>query len=173
VLDLPPCLVHSFPRLLVADRHSYVMPNTHSRVSVGLLPGLGRSKVALFPLYFSFLACECAPSNSGPEKIFQRQVAKEGLSNAIMDASRMAGDALKVPPRTPYLAARRCRSDLSPLSQARFTKEELRDIFSYNEFTACDTHELFGCECVVRTCPWAPAFIVALVSVVVGLQPLA
>ncbi|ELR14933.1 DNA repair and recombination protein RAD54B, putative [Acanthamoeba castellanii str. Neff] len=43
------------------------------------------------------------------EKIFQRQVAKEGLSNAIMDASRMAGDALKVPPRTQYLAARRCR----------------------------------------------------------------
>ena len=112
-------------------------------------------------------------SNSAPEKIFQRQVAKEGLSNAIMDASRMAGDALKVPPRTPYLAARRCRFDLSPRSQARFTKEELRDIFSYNEFTACDTHELFGCECVVRGCPWAPAFILVLVSVVLGLQPLA
>jgi len=36
----------------------------------------------------------------------------------------------------------------SDASKARFSQEELRDIFSYNEFTLCDTHELFGCECV-------------------------
>jgi len=60
------------------------------------------------------------------EKILQRQMAKEGLFNAVVDANRMTKDSMKM----------------------RFTKEDLRDIFSYNEHTLCDTHELFGCHCV-------------------------
>lgn len=80
------------------------------------------------------------------EKIFQRQVAKEGLSNAVVDSSRMAADATKVLARATVITSQAHFF----LVQARFTREELRDIFTYNEFTLCDTHELFGCECVVR-----------------------
>ncbi|KAL6056692.1 DNA repair and recombination protein rad54b [Balamuthia mandrillaris] len=62
------------------------------------------------------------------EKIFQRQLAKEGLSEAVVDAG-LAGNA----------------------SRTRFSKEELKDIFSYCEDTICDTHEMFGCECMSNT----------------------
>ena len=60
------------------------------------------------------------------EKIFQRQVTKIGLSDALMgneagEASESAGDS--------------------------FSQEELKDIFNLHLSTRCLTHDLLGCAC--------------------------
>lgn len=54
------------------------------------------------------------------EKIFQRQVTKTGLADAVVDSKKT--------------------------SQA-FTKEELRALFTLEEGDGCKTHELIGCDC--------------------------
>ena len=76
------------------------------------------------------------------EKIFQRQVLKQGLSGAIVDARES--------------------------SQGHFTKEELKvflvlnllkciqynlfhqDLFTLREDTDCDTHDLINCTCIEK-----------------------
>lgn len=55
------------------------------------------------------------------EKIYQRQINKQSLSGCVIDAR----DKGKV----------------------KFSLEELRDLFSLNEQTNCDTHELLKCPC--------------------------
>ena len=57
------------------------------------------------------------------EKIFQRQVAKTGLADAVVDAKK---------------------------TTQGFSREELRDLFRLDEGTACQTHELLGCKCQGR-----------------------
>lgn len=54
------------------------------------------------------------------EKIFQRQISKRGLADSIVD---------------------------SKASVASFTKDELRDLFSFDESGVCMTHELLSCLC--------------------------
>jgi DNA repair and recombination protein RAD54B len=54
------------------------------------------------------------------EKIYQRQITKTGLSDAVIDAKHTAQG---------------------------FTTEELRDLFSLDEGETCPTHDLLGCEC--------------------------
>jgi len=54
------------------------------------------------------------------EKIYQRQIAKEGLSDSVMDVKD---------------------------SKRQFTVEELKDIFSLQEGSLCNTHELMDCHC--------------------------
>ena len=54
------------------------------------------------------------------EKIFQRQLAKTGLSRSVVD---------------------------SALSKVHFSKDELKDIFTLNVHTDSDTHDLIGCTC--------------------------
>lgn len=54
------------------------------------------------------------------EKIFQRQASKTGLADSIVDGKSGASG---------------------------FTKEELRDLFTFDERESCQTHELLGCEC--------------------------
>jgi DNA repair and recombination protein RAD54B len=54
------------------------------------------------------------------EKIYQRQVTKSGLADAVVD-SKKTGQS--------------------------FTKEELRDLFTLDEGESCKTHELLGCDC--------------------------
>lgn len=54
------------------------------------------------------------------EKIFQRQVTKQGLSDSLMDAKT---------------------------SGSSFSAEELRDIFQCHEETDCLTHDMLGCSC--------------------------
>ncbi|XP_021350672.1 DNA repair and recombination protein RAD54B-like [Mizuhopecten yessoensis] len=56
------------------------------------------------------------------EKIYQRQITKQGLSGAVMEAK--AGK-----------------------SDVHFSKEDLKDLFSLNVNTLCDTHELLSCDC--------------------------
>lgn len=54
------------------------------------------------------------------EKIFQRQVSKTGLADAIVDGKSAASG---------------------------FTQAELRDLFTLDEGQDCQTHRLLGCEC--------------------------
>lgn len=54
------------------------------------------------------------------EKIFQRQITKQGLAESVMDNKSGA---------------------------SAFTQAELRDLFSLDERTECQTHDLLGCGC--------------------------
>jgi DNA repair and recombination protein RAD54B len=63
------------------------------------------------------------------EKIFQRQVSKTGLADSIVDGKSGASG---------------------------FTKEELRDLFTFDEREECQTHELLGCECGGSGAPLPP-----------------
>ncbi|XP_004363429.2 Rad54b protein [Capsaspora owczarzaki ATCC 30864] len=56
------------------------------------------------------------------EKIYQRQLSKQGLSVAV---SSNEGEA----------------------SAVSFSQDELRDLFSLREDTLCDTHDLMSCSC--------------------------
>ncbi|XP_037085497.1 DNA repair and recombination protein RAD54B-like [Pollicipes pollicipes] len=55
------------------------------------------------------------------EKIYQRQVSKQGLSAAVVDADQR--------------------------SAAHFSRDELRDLFSLEEDAECCTHDLLSCGC--------------------------
>jgi DNA repair and recombination protein RAD54B len=63
------------------------------------------------------------------EKIFQRQASKTGLADSIVDGKSGASG---------------------------FTKEELRDLFTFDEREECQTHELLGCECGGSGTPLPP-----------------
>lgn len=54
------------------------------------------------------------------EKIYQRQVTKMGLADSVVDGKK---------------------------NEASFTAQELRDLFRLNLASACQTHELLGCDC--------------------------
>ncbi|KAJ8394570.1 hypothetical protein AAFF_G00043730 [Aldrovandia affinis] len=56
------------------------------------------------------------------EKMYQRQVSKQGLSGAVVDTSKRA-------------------------EHIRFSSEELRDLFTLCEDSACATHDLLECSC--------------------------
>ena len=60
------------------------------------------------------------------EKIFQRQVAKVGLADSVLD---------------------------SKAGISSYTRDELRDLFSFDESGNCMTHELLGCGCRARGLP--------------------
>uniref|UniRef100_T1J5D6 DNA repair and recombination protein RAD54-like n=1 Tax=Strigamia maritima TaxID=126957 RepID=T1J5D6_STRMM len=61
------------------------------------------------------------------EKIFQRQVSKQNLSDAVMD---QIGS-----------------------SKMEFTKEELRDLFTFHENTSSLTHDQLNCKCLDDNLP--------------------
>ncbi|KAI9766879.1 MAG: helicase [Geoglossum simile] len=54
------------------------------------------------------------------EKIYQRQLTKQGLADSVMDNKATASS---------------------------FTQSELRDLFSLDTESPCQTHDLLGCEC--------------------------
>ncbi|KNG44406.1 dna repair and recombination protein rad26 [Stemphylium lycopersici] len=60
------------------------------------------------------------------EKIYQRQVMKMGLANAVVD---------------------------NKASASSFSQEELRDLFRLDEREGCQTHDLLGCLCGCRGAP--------------------
>jgi len=60
------------------------------------------------------------------EKIFQRQVMKMGLANAVVD---------------------------NKASASSFSREELKDLFRLDERETCQTHDLLGCECDCKGSP--------------------
>ncbi len=60
------------------------------------------------------------------EKIFQRQITKSGLADAIVDQKKTA---------------------------SAFTQEDLRDLFTLEVGTGCKTHVLMGCDCGGTSAP--------------------
>jgi len=62
------------------------------------------------------------------EKIFQRQITKQGLSRSIIDGTK---------------------SD----RKNSFSQEELKDLFTLYEETLCDTHDLLGCGACLEDFP--------------------
>ncbi|MCI4391368.1 hypothetical protein PGIGA_G00133440 [Pangasianodon gigas] len=56
------------------------------------------------------------------EKIYQRQVSKQGLSGAVVDLGKKG-------------------------EHINFSAEELRDLFTFDPNTDCLTHDLLGCKC--------------------------
>jgi len=63
------------------------------------------------------------------EKIFQRQVNKQGLAGAVVDAK---------PADNQMLA---------------FDAEQLRRLFCLDDKTLCETHDLLDCQCVTSKLP--------------------
>ncbi|KAJ4359877.1 helicase [Didymosphaeria variabile] len=60
------------------------------------------------------------------EKIYQRQIMKMGLANAVVD---------------------------NKASASSFSREELKDLFRLDERETCQTHDLLGCECDCKGSP--------------------
>ncbi|XP_040287956.1 DNA repair and recombination protein RAD54B isoform X3 [Bufo bufo] len=58
------------------------------------------------------------------EKIYQRQISKQGLSGAVVDLTPKSG-------------------------HIRFSVDELRDLFTLHEDSDCVTHDLLECDCTV------------------------
>lgn len=56
------------------------------------------------------------------EKIYQRQISKQGLSGAVVDLTRSS-------------------------EHIQFSVEELKDLFTLHEDSPCVTHDLLDCEC--------------------------
>ncbi|XP_051720938.1 DNA repair and recombination protein RAD54B [Ctenopharyngodon idella] len=61
-------------------------------------------------------------TGSMEEKIYQRQVSKQGLSGTVVDLAKKA-------------------------EHSSFSAEELRDLFSFEPNTTCLTHDLLDCQC--------------------------
>ncbi|GFR93736.1 DNA repair and recombination protein RAD54 [Elysia marginata] len=59
------------------------------------------------------------------EKVYQRQISKQGLSGTIMDHAGKSGAS----------------------SGVQFSLEDLKDLFSFNESTDCETHAMLACPC--------------------------
>lgn len=56
------------------------------------------------------------------EKIYQRQISKQGLSGAVLDLTRTS-------------------------EHIQFSVEELKNLFTLHENSHCVTHDLLDCEC--------------------------
>ena len=61
------------------------------------------------------------------EKIFQRQTTKQGLGGGLVDDTHTQTSGGQ--------------------KQNHFSREELKDLFSFRSDTQCDTHELLNCDC--------------------------
>ncbi|XP_067934521.1 DNA repair and recombination protein RAD54B-like [Watersipora subatra] len=55
------------------------------------------------------------------EKIYQRQVSKQTLGNSVIDSFKEA--------------------------EVKFSQSELKDLFTFQPHTACDTHQMLKCNC--------------------------
>lgn len=56
------------------------------------------------------------------EKIYQRQVSKQGLSGTVVDLTKKG-------------------------EHISFSAEEMRDLFTFDSNTSCLTHDLLDCQC--------------------------
>ncbi|KAK9475090.1 SNF2 family N-terminal domain-containing protein [Dipodascopsis tothii] len=65
------------------------------------------------------------------EKIYQRQLTKQGLADSLMDGKTAS-------------------------AENSFTQDELRDLFTVHPDTLCNTHDLLGCSCRGLGEPSAP-----------------
>lgn len=65
------------------------------------------------------------------EKIFQRQITKQGLGGGLVDLTTSGSSSFKS----------------GSSGQFHFSREDLKDLFSFRDNTDCDTHELLDCSC--------------------------
>lgn len=89
------------------------------------------------------------PQGTIEEKIFQRQITKQGL-NTVLDFD--CGTGASTNPNHGTLSRGNGQGACLPGSRpsggsaskwaAKFSREELRDLFSLRENTLCDTHDL-------------------------------
>lgn len=75
------------------------------------------------------------------EKIFQRQISKQGLNTVLDLDGSQCGDGYGLD------VGRGREKKGSSKWEAKFSREELRDLFSLREDTLCDTHDLLQCGC--------------------------
>lgn len=73
--------------------------------------------------------------------MFQRQISKQGL-NTVLDFDGCGNDNVGCGP-----IAGVCGERNEGKWEAKFTREELKDLFSLREDTLCDTHDLVQCGC--------------------------
>ncbi|KAG8570322.1 hypothetical protein GDO81_011212 [Engystomops pustulosus] len=72
------------------------------------------------------------------EKIYQRQISKQGLSGAVVDLAKKS-------------------------EHIRFSVDELRDLFTLHEDSDCVTHDLLECDCTqTRRLPGNPSSAIAV-----------
>jgi hypothetical protein len=76
------------------------------------------------------------------EKIFQRQITKIGLSEAMMAVGRLALADLRL-----SFCQGTSTDGKSHSCTDSFTHKELRDLFTFDPYTACGTHDLLQCPC--------------------------
>lgn len=62
------------------------------------------------------------PSGTIEEKIYQRQISKQGLSGAVVDLAKTS-------------------------EHIQFSVEELKNLFTLHESSHCVTHDLLDCDC--------------------------
>jgi len=92
------------------------------------------------------------------EKIFQRQLVKNEMGKTVLeeaeeDADEAREDASTTSPLSTSSAPTSTTksTDASMLSISSFSTEDLKDIFSVNTSTNCDTHDISGCQCLASS----------------------
>lgn len=81
------------------------------------------------------------------EKIYQRQITKQGLADTFMDGGAASST---LPPSTgkrPLLSVSRDLKLKGGGGKNTFSLLELKDLFSLNTETKSNTHDLLGCDC--------------------------
>lgn len=82
------------------------------------------------------------------EKIFQRQITKQGLNTVLdFDGAASANDMNVTGGLAGTGRGDPANGGRGTKWAAKFTREELRDLFSLREETLCDTHDLVRCGC--------------------------
>lgn len=77
------------------------------------------------------------------EKVFQRQVTKQGLGGDVLSDNPANGGGNSSSSSSESASL----STTSGYGRFHFTAEELKDLFSYNPASVCDTHALLDCDC--------------------------
>jgi DNA repair and recombination RAD54-like protein len=79
------------------------------------------------------------------EKIFQRQLVKNEMGRTVLDDAMGGEDDNASESVSHSKEKQKPRSD--GLGVSNFSMEDLKDIFSVNLRTLCDTHDMSGCDC--------------------------
>lgn len=84
------------------------------------------------------------------EKIYQRQITKQGLADTFMDggASNTVENAPAPPGPRKLLSITRDMKPVGGNTRNTFSMSELQDLFSINTETKSNTHDLLGCNCL-------------------------
>lgn len=77
------------------------------------------------------------------EKIYQRQITKQGLADSFMDGSN--DEDKKGKGKGKFTGTLKSKS--SGRGTNCFSLSELQDLFKFRESTKCHTHDLLGCTC--------------------------